>query len=155
MLKPLSLRNALLDALPELNASPEKLQLTVSSGSVAATFATSLSYEKRYPLTVFIAGFTGEINALLVPVVLWLRENQSDIFSSTENQTKGLAWQSVANATQGMDITLTLQLTERTEVKEIDGQLLANDLPEPQPAPPVPRPMELYINGELVSEWTE
>jgi hypothetical protein len=154
MQKPISLRNALLSAIPALNNSPDKLQLFVSKGSAVATLATSLSFEKRYPLTVSVKAFTDDINVLLVPVMVWLRENQPDILSTREGQTDGLSWLSTANALEGQDITLNLQLTERTEVKEVDGQLIANDLPEPQPEPPVSRPMELYINGELVSQWT-
>lgn len=54
-----------------------------------------------------------------------------------------------------MNITLNLLLTERTLVKENEAGLYAENLPEPLPAEPVARPMMLYINGELVSQWTE
>lgn len=46
-------------------------------------------------------------------------------------------------------------LTERTLVSEVDGALHVKNIPEPPPPEPVTRPMELYINGELVNKWDE
>ncbi|ENH53884.1 putative tail completion protein R [Escherichia coli p0305293.7] len=42
-----------------------------------------------------------------------------------------------------------------TLVSEVDGALHVKNIPEPPPPEPVTRPMELYINGELVSKWDE
>ncbi|HGV2747502.1 TPA: phage tail protein, partial [Escherichia coli] len=36
-----------------------------------------------------------------------------------------------------------------------EGALHVKNIPEPPPPEPVTRPMELYINGELVSKWDE
>ncbi|CTX56832.1 tail protein [Escherichia coli] len=52
-------------------------------------------------------------------------------------------------------ISISLMLTERTLVSEVDGALHVKNIPEPPPPEPVTRPMELYINGELVSKWDE
>lgn len=155
MLKPNSLRDALLKAVPDLAASPDKLTVTVSSGTVVATMATSLSYEKQYPLTVQVREFTDDINCLLVPVVAWLRDNQPDIMTRAEGQKSGFSWLAESTGTQGQNITLTLLLTERTLVTETDNALHATDLPEPQPEPPVTRPKELYVHGEPISRWAE
>ena len=155
MLKPDSLRDALLKTLPSLAASPQSLEVTVGGGIVVTTMATSLSYEKVYPLTVHIKAFKEDINALLVPIVAWLRDNQPDIMSRGEAQKSGFSWLSEAGQDGGQNITVTLQLTERTLVTESDEALHATDLPEPQPAQPVTRPKELYVHGELVSRWIE
>ncbi|WP_297200173.1 phage tail protein [uncultured Pluralibacter sp.] len=155
MLKPNSLRETLLKMLPELAAGPDKLTLTVSRGVAIATLAASLSYEKQYPLVVRVLGFTGDINSLLVPVIAWLRDNQPDIMTGAEGQKSGLSWEAESADGGGQNITLTLLLTERTQVTESNGALRADDLPEPQPAVPVTRPKELYVHGELVSSWNE
>lgn len=52
-------------------------------------------------------------------------------------------------------ISISLMLTERTLVSEVDGALHVKNIPEPLPPEPVTRPVELYINGELVSKWDE
>ena len=54
MLKPDSLRRALTDAVTVLKTSPEMLRIFVDNGSIASTLATSLSFEKRYTLTVIL-----------------------------------------------------------------------------------------------------
>ncbi|MBK1757961.1 MAG: phage tail protein, partial [Escherichia coli] len=50
---------------------------------------------------------------------------------------------------------ISLRLTERTLVKEVDGALHVSYAPEPPLPEPVTRPVELYVNGELVSKWDE
>ncbi|ADO47401.1 phage tail protein [[Enterobacter] lignolyticus] len=155
MQKPLSLRSALLKAIPSLSANPDSLSLLVHNGYIASTLAASLSFEKRYPLTIAVNNFTDDLNTLLVPVLAWCRDNQPDIMSGPAETTQGFTWQMQNNADGSFNVTLTLALTERTQVWEEEQQLHAKDLPEPLPAAPVSRPMELYINGELVSRWEE
>lgn len=60
-----------------------------------------------------------------------------------------------SNNDSSFDISISLMLTERTLVSEVDGALHVKNIPEPPPPEPVTRPVELYINGELVSKWDE
>ncbi len=41
-----SLRQALIDAVPQLNDHPDHLQMSVGSGNIDARLASSLSFEK-------------------------------------------------------------------------------------------------------------
>lgn len=148
-----SLRQALIDAIPQLNASPERLQMSVGSGHIDARLASSLSFEKHYQLNAKVSGFTGNSEGLFVPVLAWLRENQPDIFTLDEGRKKGYLFQVVLNDDETSDISFSLQLTERILVSENEGTLLATYSPEPPLPEPVTRPMELYVNGELVSRW--
>jgi hypothetical protein len=88
MLKPDSLRKALTDAAPVLAANPDMLRLYVDGGNIAATLATSLSFEKQYTLNVIVTDFTGDFDLILVPVLAWLREHQPDILSTDTGQKK-------------------------------------------------------------------
>ena len=150
-----SLRQALIDAIPQLSANPERLQMSVGSGSIDARLASSLSFEKRYVLSVNVSGFTGESEGLFVPTIAWLRENQPDIFTLDEGRKNGCTFQLNMNDDGSADISLSLQLTERILVSEEGGTLDARYAPEPPLPEPVTRPKELYINGELVSRWAE
>ena len=149
MLKPDSLRRALTDAVTVLKTNPDMLRIFVDNGSIASTLATSLSFEKRYTLNVIVTDFTGDFDLLIVPVLAWLRENQPDIMTTDAGQKKGFTF--YADINNG----ISLLLTERTLVSEVDGALHVKNIPEPPPPEPVTRPMELYINGELVSKWDE
>ncbi len=88
-------------------------------------------------------------------LLAWLRENQPDIMTTDEGQKKGFTFYADINNDSSFDISISLMLTERTLVSEVDGALHVKNIPEPPPPEPVTRPMELYINGELVSKWDE
>lgn len=148
-----SLRQALIDAIPQLSAQPERLKMSVGSGNIDARQAASLSFEKRYELNAKVSGFIGESEGFFVPVLAWLRENQPDIFTLDEGRKNGFSFTIVLNDDATMDISIRVQLTERILVSEEQGALHATYSPEPLLPEPVTRPKALYINGELVSEW--
>lgn len=154
MLKPDTLRKALTDAVPALHDNPDTLRLWVDKGSNTATFAPSLSFEKQFNLNVAVSRFSGDIDTIFVPVMAWLRDNQPDILTVEAGQRGCFSWTLVANSDDTQELSIVLQLTERTKVTEVNGVLHAETLPEPPPPTPVTRPVELYINGELVSRWT-
>ena len=150
-----SLRQALIDAIPQLNANPERLQMSVGGGNIDARQASSLSFEKRYALNVKVSGFTGDSEGFFVPVLAWLRENQPDIFTLDEGRKNGYTFAIVLNDDDTMNITISVQLTERILVSQDQGALHATYSPEPPLPEPVTRPKALYVNGELVSQWEE
>ncbi|HAS0851004.1 phage tail protein [Enterobacter cloacae complex sp. ECL405] len=150
-----SLRQALIDAIPQLNANPERLQMSVGGGNIDARQASSLSFEKRYALNVKVSGFTGDSEGFFVPVLAWLRENQPDIFTLDEGRKNGYTFAIVLNDDDTMNITISVQLTERILVSQEQGALHATYSPEPPLPEPVTRPKALYVNGELVSQWED
>ncbi|MCD4560419.1 phage tail protein [Lelliottia nimipressuralis] len=150
-----SLRQALIDAIPQLSAHPEMLRFSVENGNIDARLSVSLSFEKKYTLKGLVKNFVGESNQLFVPLLAWLRENQPDIFTLDEGRKNGYLFQIVMNEDESKDISFSLQLTERILVTEENGTLRASYSPEPPLPAPVTRPKELYINGELVSQWSE
>lgn len=82
MNKPQSLRHALNKAVPYVRNNPDKLHLFVDNGSLVAAGASSMSWEYRYTLNVVIEDFSGDQNLLMAPVLLWLRDNQSDAINN-------------------------------------------------------------------------
>ena len=155
MLKPDSLRKALTDAVPVLRTNPDMLRLFIDNGKISSTLAASLSFEKQYTLNVVVTDFTGDFDLLLVPVLAWLREQQPDIMTTEEGRKKGFTWYADINNDSSFDISMSLLLTERTVVKAVDNALHVENIPEPEPPEPGTRPVEMYINGELVSKWDE
>ncbi|MNL54910.1 P2 phage tail completion protein R (GpR) [compost metagenome] len=99
--------------------------------------------------------FVGESSQLFVPVLAWLRQNQPDIFTLEEGRKNGYLFQIESIDDESANISFSLQLTERILVAEEDGTLRASYSPEPPLPEPVTRPKALYINGELVSTWSE
>ena len=155
MQKPNSLRKALTDAVPVLRTNPDMLHLRLDDGNNTATLARSLSFEKRYTLNIVVTDFTGDFDLLIVPVLAWLRENQPDIMTTDEGQKKGFTFYADINNDSSFDISISLMLTERTLVNEVDGAMYVENIPEPPPPEPVTSPVEMWSNGELVSKWDE
>ncbi|NIL26242.1 MULTISPECIES: phage tail protein [Yersinia] len=50
------------------------------------------------------------------------------------------------------DISINLQLSERTIVSEIDQALHVSHVPETPLTKPIAPPVQLYLNGKLVNE---
>lgn len=153
MLKPNSLKQALYKALPVLAENPDMMRIFIDEGVIAATLAPSLSFENRYTLNVLILDYRGDINLVLVPLAAWLRENQPDIFTTGDG--KGFTYISDINTGDSQDLSISLKLTERTLVQQEGARLYVRNVGEPPEPEPVERPKELYINGELVSQWHE
>ncbi len=99
--------------------------------------------------------FTDDIELLLVPIQAWLRIHQADIMTTDEGRKKGFTYFADINDNDSTDISISLMLTERTIVKEQGDKLHVEQAEEPQPPEPVTRPVELYVNGELVSRLHE
>lgn len=155
MLKPNSLRRVLTDAVPVLRTNPDMLLVFIDNGNNVATLARSLSFEKRYTLNVVVKDFTDDIDLLFVPIMAWLRINQPDIMTTDEGRKKGFIWYADINNDSSLDVSISLLLTESTLVKEVDGALHVENIPEPPPPEPVTRPVEMWSNGERVSKWDE
>ncbi|WP_244552957.1 Rz1-like lysis system protein LysC [Escherichia coli] len=142
------------NACPKVSLCPMPGSDPETNGDLSADIRV-LSFEKRYTLNVIVTDFTGDFDLLIVPVLAWLRENQPDIMTTDEGQKKGFTFYADINNDSSFDISISLMLTERTLVSEVDGALHVKNIPEPPPPEPVTRPMELYINRELVSKWDE
>ncbi|WP_275262268.1 phage tail protein [Citrobacter braakii] len=155
MQKHKSLRKALINAVPQLRNNPDMLRLFADNGHTDSRLASSLSFEKVYVLNVVVTDFTGDLDLIFVPVQAWLREHQPDIMTTDDGREKGFTWMIDINNDDSLDISISLRLTERTLVKEVDGALHVSYAPEPPLPELVTRPVALYANGELVSQWDE
>lgn len=102
-----------------------------------------------------VKDFTDDIDLLFVPIMAWLRINQPDIMTTDEGRKKGFIWYADINNDSSLDVSISLLLTERTLVKEVDGALHVENIPEPPPPEPVTWPVEMWSNGERVSKWDE
>ncbi|TCQ90212.1 MULTISPECIES: phage tail protein [Rahnella] len=155
MLKPAQLRKALTDAVPVLQTSPDTLRMFVDNGRIVSTLASSLSFEYQYQVELLITDFAHDCDLIIVPILAWLREHQPDIMATPDKQQTGYKFKADMLNDGSYDIAVYLQLTERVIVKQIDAGLYVEHVPEPQLPEPVERPRELYLHGELVSQWNE
>lgn len=132
MQKPMLLRKALMDAVPEFRNDPDKLKLYVEHGNVISTLAPSLSHEHQYTLTVTVINYSGSISAVFVPILSWLRRHQHDGMANPDMRQDAFRYEIDIPNHESCDIEIALKLTERTIVSEDDlGILSAKDVDEP------------------------
>ena len=82
MIKPDSLRQALVAAIPSLGTEPGALTVLVEQGSIATTGTLTPSFEYRYTAHVLATNFSGDTDPVFVAVVEWVRKNQPDLVTN-------------------------------------------------------------------------
>lgn len=120
MKKPNHLRKTLEQSVPDFVKNPDRLQLYVDGGQIIATGSHSFSFEYRYTLNVIVTDYAGDIAALIVPMLAYLRTNQPEIFENPQKRENAFKFQVDYNNNDTADIFFEIQLTERVISKK-DG----------------------------------
>ncbi|CAB5719269.1 P2 phage tail completion protein R (GpR) [Delftia tsuruhatensis] len=164
MLKPASLRDALVAALPQLQQSPGDLSFTIQKGRVVNTGTPSLSWEYRYTLSLVIADFSGSIDAATVATLVWARRHQPDLFDHAERREQAIRFDLAPAATDTATpaalprLAIEIDLVEAVLARPREGSPGTFDLIH-KPEPPgqldiTQRELwELFLFGEKVAEW--
>ncbi|MFO6300496.1 phage tail protein [Rahnella selenatireducens] len=154
MQKPLQLKQQLIEQIPFFQSAPEKLVMTTGAGNIVATSATSLSFEYRYTLTLSVSNDNAPDESLtdqmVVAILDWLRVNQPEILGNVTHRLTDFTF-----VPPGQALLFTLQLTERVQVDDENSVRTITHLPEPPLPDNVALPRQVYLNGELISSWTE
>ncbi|TKC83464.1 phage tail protein [Trinickia terrae] len=116
MIKPASLRRALVAAIPSLEADPDKLAVFIDEGSIAATGTRSLSFEYRYTLHALVMDFAGDADSVFVALVEWVRTNQPDLVTNLGERDHGITFEVDILSHATADLSIKLRLTESVAV---------------------------------------
>lgn len=126
MRKAAALRAFLAD---KLDIDPATLQLYITKGTIACGRGGSLSFEYRYPVTIELLPWTGPIDAVTVPLLVWIAAHQPSILDDSEER---FTFEAEPLDNDQTDITVTLQLTEFIRVDPRDGGgFTTTPIPEP------------------------
>lgn len=157
MIKPNSLRAHLLAALPELQRDPDKLQIFIDAGRLVSTGAPGISFEYRYTLNILVTDYAGHPDSVMVPLLAWAAAHQPELFHNIDQQRQGITFEADLLDRNRVDLSIELPLTERVVVKPRPaGGYDITHCPEPaidEPAWPAGH-WQVYLQGELIAEWT-
>lgn len=154
MIKPASLREHLTAAIPELGRDPDRLLVFIKDGSLVATFAPGLSFEYRYTLTLIITDFAGHPDAVMVPLMVWIAQQQPELLANPALRER-IAFDAELLANDKVDLELKLPLTERVgvHVREAGGYDVVH-YPEPELEAALPGGRwDVYLQGEWIGGW--
>lgn len=155
MNKPESLRAHLMAAVPELRHNPDRLLIFIDQGKVRCTAAKSLSFEYGYNLQIVLTDFAGHPDAVILPLLAWIRTNQSELMANLEKSAEGIQFEVDILDHSKVDMAITLPLTERVIVKRQDnGTYSIEHASEPQYTEyETAGTYQVYAGGELLAEW--
>lgn len=155
MKKPESLRAHLVAAVPNLARDPERLLVFIDQGKVRCTAAPGLSFEYEYTLNVILTDFAGSPDALMVPLLAWLRVHQPELLLNLDKSREGIQFEADILDKHKVDLSLTLPLSERVIVKMQEGDLHIEHADEPPMTDELfeAESWQMYGDGEPLASW--
>lgn len=125
MQKLVSLRAHLTAASPLLAKAPEKLTVFAERGRLVCAGGSSLSFEYAFTARIVILDFAGHADAVMVPLLAWIKRNQIDILDNPERRTSAIRFEAELLDQEAVDLSIEVDLTEAVVVA-----------PGPQPTSP-------------------
>jgi hypothetical protein len=116
MRKPQSLFDHLQAAVPAFRTAPDQLSMLVREGRVVAASGPSLSFEYVYTLQLVALDFSGHPDAIMVPLLAWLRVHQPELADNPELRAKSLRFEAQYLSRLAVDLSIEIDLTERVVV---------------------------------------
>ncbi len=131
MKKPEGLRAHLTEALPWLRDNPDRLLVFIDEGGIVSTEEAGLSFEWRYTLNLIFTDLAEHPVDIVVPMLEWLRENQSELMGNPERRND-IRFEADVLAGDKIDLSIKLPLTERVGVHLQDGKPVVENYAEPR-----------------------
>ncbi len=145
MKKPALLRETLLRTVTSLGAAPETLAMYIDKGRIAARGTSTLNFEYRYTVNIVVEEFAGDIDALFVPLLAWIAQQQPDLLDRAPQEP--FSFESEILDGDAADVSINLELSERVRVERLpDGGMRVTHLDEPPCA-------DAFPGVEGVSLW--
>jgi len=143
--KPALLRETLLRAVPSLALAPETLAMYIDKGRIAARSTKTLNFEYRYTVNIVVEDFAGDIDALFVPLLAWIAQQQPDLLDRAPQEP--FSFESEILDGDAADVSINLELSERVRVERLaDGKMSVTHLDEPPCA-------DVFPGVESVNLW--
>lgn len=110
-----SLRRWLTACLPaDFKEHPDRLQIYIEAGQIAAQQSKTLSFVYQYTLKALVLDFAGDADRLMVPMLAWIAKEQPQLLRRQDSQP--FAFEAELLDSETSDIEISIDLTERVIV---------------------------------------
>ncbi|SHF00455.1 P2 phage tail completion protein R (GpR) [Modicisalibacter ilicicola DSM 19980] len=157
MKKLTALRNHLLASVPGLANDPDRLLTFVQDGSIQFHRGQHLSHQYQVPAQIVLTDYSGELDAVIIPLLQWLSHYQPDL-----DPDEAVRFEAEILANDRWDLALSVTLTERV-VARVDCEAGSIKSDHRMPEFPIEHcpgtDWQLYTQGphddayQLTSEW--
>lgn len=158
MIKLDELRRHLLNSVPALRESPERLLTFIERGAIRFARGPHLSHEYQVPARIVITDFAGSLDVITIPMLQWLSHYQPDL------DEDAIRFDAELLSTDRWDIAIEVTLTERV-IAKVNCNTGAIDVEHRMPKYPLdacpPRRWQLSVKGpgddehQAVAEWDQ
>jgi hypothetical protein len=110
-----SLRRWLTACLPlDFKDHPDRLQIYIEGGQIAARQSRTLSFVYQYTLKALVTDFAGDADRLMVPILAWISKEQPQLLRRQDSQP--FAFEAELLDLDTSDIEISIDLTENVIV---------------------------------------
>lgn len=126
MIKPDSLRTALVAALPEFSRDPQRLRIFIDKGRLVSRLTpddhlNALGYEWRYRIRIELHDLTSSPDAIAVPLLLWLRQHQPERLLEFAREDTALGFAADIIDATTWDVVFDFELNEAVSLVPREG----------------------------------
>lgn len=155
-----SLRAHLINRIIGLNKDPDRLLTFIEGGKIEFHRGQSLSHQYTVPARIVLTDYTGEIDAIMLPLLQWLSH-----YEPSTDPKEAIQFEAEILSNHAMDISIQVTLTERV-VAKVDCENGRIDLDHRMPEFPIdpcsPDRWQVYMRDTeaeeehtLIAEWDE
>lgn len=126
------LRKTLVAESQWCKARPEQLTVWAEKGSVEIEANGEPSFLYRYEIRVLVTDFPEHIDALMLPILAWVHQQQPDLLLNPDSNKK-ITFEADILSDDTADILITVPVWERVMVASQNGVATATHLPEARP----------------------
>lgn len=131
MIKPDSLRQAIVLSVPDLARDPDRLLMWIDKGRLRSHQTFTFGFEYRYTLNITVLDFAASPSIIMIAVIAWLRIHQPELLGVNKD---AFEFEADILDNQAVDLALKLELSESVSVvKREDGGFDLQHLAEPDP----------------------
>lgn len=118
MRKAIELREYLTRHNHFLSENPDRLHVFVDQGNVLSTASRSLSHEYRFTLTIVVTEYAGTPDALMLPLLAWIRIKQPDLLANPARRDSAISFDVELLDHGAADLEIKIPLTEQVIVRK-------------------------------------
>ncbi|KNY05619.1 tail protein [Achromobacter piechaudii] len=100
-----------------LNEFPDRLHVFVEQGNIHCSATRSLSHEYRFTLTIVVTDYAGSTDALMLPLLAWIRVKQPELMANKDRRENGISFEVELLDNNAADVEIKIPLTERVIVQ--------------------------------------
>ncbi|AUV02246.1 phage tail protein [Enterobacteriaceae bacterium ENNIH1] len=126
------LRKALVAESQWCKARPEQLTVWAEKGGVEIEATGEASFLYRYEIRVLVTDFPEHIDALMLPTLAWVCQQQPDLLLNPDSNKK-ISFEADILSDDTADVLITIPVWERVIITRQGGVTTAKHLPEDRP----------------------